>query len=455
MSGMYPAFYRHVVHPVYHALKRDGLNAVQRAALATDSLDAAGIASLQREKLARLLKDARARSPYYREVIDAGAAEAALDGTPAHELSLPLLTKTVIRERLDDLVAEGIDSSRLIPNSTSGSTGEPMRFYTDLQATLWRRAVDIRNRGWIGVPDGERVALLWGSQIDNRVSSSVRGRLHALITRRCMLDAYDLSEARMAEYLEQLRAFAPRMLVGYPNALVRFGEWCPAAGRSIPSLRAIVTSAEALYEDQRLRIQETLGVPVYDRYGCREVGCIAHERPGSDGLVINADRVLLELLDERGRPVPEGDLGSIYVTDLDSHAMPLIRYEIGDLAVAARESEGQTYPALARVEGRSLDVVRSPDGRAVGGTYWTILLRSRPGFRQFQVVQERLDHLRILYLRDPEVANPDFGHFREGIRKTCGEAVQVEFEEVERISAEPNGKFRVVKSLVPAAESGS
>jgi hypothetical protein len=194
---MYPAFYLQVMHPLYHALKRDGLNAVQRAALATDSLDAGGIARLQREKLARLLRGALARSPYYREVIDAGAAE-------------------------------------------------------------------------------------------------------------------------------------------------------------------------ALYEDQRLRIQDPLRAPVYDRYGCREVTCIAHERPGAKGLVINADRVLIELLDERGRPVPDGDLGSIYVTDLGSHAMPLIRYEIGDLAIAAPPSERQTYPALARVEGRSLDVARSPDGRAVG-----------------------------------------------------------------------------------------
>ena len=453
MKSLYPPLYRGIIHPLFHALKRDGFNAVEREVLAMDALDAAGLARVQREKFARLLRDARARCPYYREVIDAGAAEAALEGTPPHELGLPLLTKKVIRERLNDLVAEGIDPSRLIPNSTSGSTGEPMRFYTDLHATLWRRSVDIRNRRWLGIPHGEPRAQLWGSQIDNQRASSIRGRLHSLVNRLCVLDAYDLSEPRMAEYVATLQAFGPLMLVGYPHALVRFGEWCESEGQSILSLRAIVTSAEALYEDQRLRIQETLGAPVYDRYGCREVGCIAHERPGAEGVVINADRVLIELLDERGRPVPEGDLGSIYVTDLDSHAMPLIRYAIGDLAVAAPPSAAQTYPALARVEGRSLDVVRSPDGRAVGGTYWTILLRSRPGLRQFQVVQEQLDRLRILYRRDPDVAQPDFQHFLSGIRKTCGESVRVDFEEVDRISAEPNGKFRVVKSLVSAGET--
>ena len=365
MKAFYPPIYRGIIHPLFHNLKRDGFMPVERQVLAMDALDAAGLAQMQREKFARMLRDARAQSPYYREVIDAGAADAALAGAQPHELGLPLLTKRIIRERLDDLVAEGIDPSRLLRNSTSGSAGEPIRFFTDLHATLWRRCVDIRNRHWLGVPLGEPVAQIWRSQIDSRRSSSIRGRLHSLVNRKCILDANDLSEARMAEYVATLRAFEPLMLVGYPNALVRFGAWCDAEGQSIPSLKVIVTSAETLYEDQRLRIQDTLRAPVFDRYGCREVGCIAHERPGAEGLVINADRVLIELLDERGRPVPEGDLGSIYVTDLDSYAMPLIRYAIGDLAVAAPPAEGQAYPAFARVEGRSLDVVRSPDGRVL------------------------------------------------------------------------------------------
>jgi len=164
MNVLYPAFYRHVLHPIYHAVKRDGFNAVEREALATDMLDAAGLARLQRAKFSRLQRDARAQSPYYREVIDAGAAEAALDGTPPHELGLPFLTKAVIRERLEDIVAADTATAQLI---ATGTGGEPVRFHTDPHAGLWHKSVAIRNRRWVGVPIGERAAILWGLQIDN------------------------------------------------------------------------------------------------------------------------------------------------------------------------------------------------------------------------------------------------------------------------------------------------
>jgi phenylacetate-CoA ligase len=359
LNDLYPAFYRHVIHPLYHALKRDGLNALEREAFATDKLDADGLARLQREKFSQLLRNARVRSPYYSEVIHTGAAEAALEGTPPHALGLPVLTKSIIDERLNDLLATDPASGRLIAASTRGSAGEPTRFYTDLLAMHRRQAVEVRSRRWIGVPIGERRAILWGGPIDRRWASSARGRLHNWINGKCTFDAYDLSEARMADYLATMLEFGPRMLFGYPSAILRFGEWCEAEGRRIPSLRAIVTSAETLYEEQRARISQTMHAPVYDRYACREVGCIAHERQGVDGRLINADRVLIEILDEHGRPVPEGESGLVVVTDLDSHAMPLIRYEIGDLAIAAPPSETRTYPALAWVESHSTDVLHS------------------------------------------------------------------------------------------------
>jgi len=396
------------------------------------------------------LHSARTRSPYFREVIEAGAAEAALDGTPPHALGLPVLTKAVIHERLNDLVAEGLAvPGRPVADSAGDSNEQPTRFYIDPGTQPLRKAVEIRIRQWLGVPIGERAAILLGGYVENRPSGTVRERLRRLLARSCALDAYDLGEARMADHLVTLRAFGPRLLMGYPSALIRFGEWCAAEGQRIFSLRAIVTFAETLNEDRRVRIAETLHAPVYDRYGCREVGCIAHERPGAHGLIVNADRVLIELLDERGKPVPEGGLGSVHVTDLDSHRLPLIRYEIGDLAIAVPRPDGQAYPALAQVEAHDRDVVRTPHGRAVGGIFWTVLLRSQPAFREFQVSQESLDRLRILYLRDPAVSQPDFQYFRNDIRRTWGEAVEVEFEEVDRIPPGPGGKLQIVRSLMP------
>ncbi len=346
MNVLYPAFYRHVRHPIYHIVKRDGLLAMERDAFATDALDAEGLARLQRGKLARLLRAALAGSRYYREVIDDGAAEAALAGAALCELGLPFLSQDVLRERVDDLLIGGDAPVRF---HFEGEGGEPVPFYLDRTDRLRRLALGIRVRRWLGVPIGERQAALSGRKTADREPSASPGRLRSLLARSCVLAADDLSEVRMAEHLSTLRAFGPRLLSGSVSALIRFGEWCEAGGHRITTLRAIVAPADELNEDHRRRISEALHAPVYGRYFRRELGGIAHERPGSEGLLFNADRFLIELLDEQGRPVPPGLPGSLYVTDLDSHCMPLIRYRTGDRAIAAAPISGRTYPALVEV----------------------------------------------------------------------------------------------------------
>lgn len=448
MDDFYRRLFAGGILPAYHALKRDGFNAAFRETRRAEAMDATAFRDLGRRKLAAMLRHAIADVPYYREVLPPEAPAQVEGGASLLEAGVPDLTKEIIRERFDDLVSLSLPAARRIPNSTSGSTGEPTRFYTDIVAAIRRSTIDLTNKGWLGCRVGDREAALWGSQIDQRVASSLRGRLHSLVTRRLMLDAYDLSESRMDRYARQLAEYRPKLLTGYPSVLVRFGEWCVANGRRIDGLLAIICSAEALFDDQREAIASYFGATVINRYGCREFGCIAHERPGVDGMVINGDRVAVEIASKADAPVPVGDVGELLITDLDNFVMPLIRYRIGDLAAVdpAAEATGER-PRLARVEGRSLDVVTTPDGRAVGGTFWTILLRSRPGLLQFQVIQTAPDRLSIRYVRDPAVAEPDLTYFRAGIARNCGNEMVVTFEAVAEIGPEPNGKYRLVKVL--------
>jgi len=254
-----------------------------------------------------------------------------------------------------------------------------------------------------------------------------------------------------------MQRFRPRLLVGYPSILQSFGSFCVSNRIHFSDLQAIVCSAESLFEDQRARIQACFAVPVFNRYGCREVGDIAHEVPAVSGLVVNSDRVFVEVLDSDGRPCPRGETGEIVVTDLDNYGMPLIRYRIGDRgawsAVEDRRA-GLPYPVLQAVEGRMLDVVVTPDGNHIGGTYWTILFRQRPGVAMFQVVQRRVDSVAVRYVRDPEHTVVDEAWFRDKIRELCGSDFGVEFEVVERIEPDATGKFRIVLSEI-AGSGGS
>jgi len=448
--NVYGPLYRRVVFPAWHAISGDGAVAAIRELAARDSLDRAQLKEIERRKLEALLAHAGDHVPYWQRLLAERGLNAVTAARPENFGLLPVLSKDIIRERLADLVSRKLDGNRLDANSTSGSTGEPLEYFTDIRSKMYRKAAVQRNRRWIGIRQGDPVVHLWGSPIDQARAESLRGRIHSWLSRERFLSAYALSDADLNSHARAMRQIRPRLLVGYPSVLTEFGGYCVRRGYTFPGLAAIICSAEALYEPDRVVIRETLGAPVYNRYGCREVGDVAQEAAGREGLIVNSDRVLVEVAGHDGRPLAAGETGELLVTDLDNYGMPLIRYRIGDLGRWAPDPEPTfPWPVLAAVEGRSLDVVRSPTGERIGGTFWTILFRKRPGIRQFQVVQSSLERLRVKYVRDPAVAQIDEAWFRARIGERCGGQLQIEFEEVPRIEPEASGKYRIVRSELP------
>ena len=449
----YAALYRRLIYPVYHGVVGHGALAAIDELSRNEGLDPMALQQLEARKRADLIGHAAAHVPYWTEQLQRLGIEPGATADPDVFARLPVTTKAVIRERLDDLVSNDLAGNRLDPNSTSGSTGQPLRFFTDLRSKAYRKASTVRLRRWIGVEQGEIVAHIWGSPIDQARAEAWRGRLHGWVTREVFLSAYQLTDDDMARYAEIIRARGAGLVVGYPSVMSAFGRFCADRGMGFPKLKSVICSAETLYSDQRQTIEETLGVTVFNRYGCREVGDIAQERPGVNGLVVNSDRLYVEVVDDSGRPCPPGQTGGLLITDLDNYGMPLIRYRIGDSASWSDETAGG-FPVLAAVDGRSLDVVRTRDGRRIGGTFWTIVLREKPGFEQFQVIQKDLAGVLVRYVRTPGVV-PDFDWMSERIRTQCGPDLEVRFEEVDSIAPGAGGKHRVVVSELEDTARGA
>ena len=409
------------------------------------------LAGVEKGKLLALLSHARQTVPYYKKLLSEADIGDASGFDYEDYRRLPALTKEIIRNQLDELVSRDLDGNRLDPNSTSGSTGEPLFFYTDLRSKSYRKAAVARNRSWVGINNGDAVARLWGADIDARRARSIRGKVHARITREIFLSAYELDQTRLHSYAEAIRKHKAKLLIGYPSVLSTFGEFCVENSLAFPSLKAIICSAEALLPFHRESIEASFSAPLFNRYGCREVGDIAQEAPGSNGLVVNSDRVYVEILDESGRPCSAGETGDIVITDLDNYGMPLIRYVTGDRGSWAPAESNATklpYPVLENVEGRSLDVVVSPTGNRIGGTFWTILLRMRPGIKMFRVVQMSIDAITIQYVRTPDIKDVDTGYFERKIREKCGPGMAIRFEEVTDFDIPDGEKFRLVTSKV-------
>ena len=457
---MNPSLYRTLLYPLYHYINGNGKVRCLEETRKIQWMTPEKLRELQNDKLEALLMHAFEKVPYYRRLfLNMGLKQPNLLDNFQR---IPILTKSLIRKNLNDLCSTEYNrSARLIPNSTSGSTGEKLIFYYDRDSGFQRDAVVNVDLEALGIRQGERIAKLWGAPMDLSKAASLRGKMHGLVTNKLMLTSYRLSEESLKLYLERLKAFKPTVLISYPTPLVTFCNYLKKRSESsLPTLKAIVASAETLFPWQKKLIEETLKCSVFNRYGSREFGDIAHEFGCRNGLHVHTHRFVVEILNDKLQPVSPGETGEIFVTDLDNFGMPFLRYQIGDLGSWSTDQNctcGRGWPLLSKIEGRSFDVVAAPNGNRIGGTFWTILFRKRPGIRRFQVHQLQSDQIVVRYVPDPEFENlpPESVRFwTKSISDMCGDDLRLDFVRVDDIELTASGKTRIVISeMANAAQS--
>jgi phenylacetate-CoA ligase len=216
----------------------------------------------------------------------------------------------------------------------------------------------------------------------------------------------------------------------------------------IPSLRMVFSTGEMLYPEQRRKIEKALDVRVSDHYGCNEIGAVAFECEFG-AKHITEERVLVETLDDSNQPVWEKS-GRLVLTDLDNFAMPLIRYEVGDIGVLTRIpcACGRSATVLKSLEGRVQDALRSRDGRILPSLMIASLFRDMTGVKAYQIIQHDFNNLTLKYVptgRKELESNLDtIGNV---IRSQLGAAIQIKLEHCETIPTAASGKIRLVVGM--------
>jgi phenylacetate-CoA ligase len=199
----------------------------------------------------------------------------------------------------------------------------------------------------------------------------------------------------------------------------------------------------------REAITKVFQCPVYNRYGSREVGDIACERPGLYGLWVAPWGNYVEVIDHRGASLRAGAEGELIITCLTNFAMPLLRYQIGDRGVLAarRQLGGQV---LERVLGRNVDTFKLRDGTLIDGEYFTHLMYFRDWVRKFQVVQQEYDKVvfRVELNQPFEPTKTELMEIAAGARAVMGTSCHVKFEFPEEVLPASSGKFRFTISEV-------
>lgn len=445
--SLYGKFYRHLLLPAYETIRGRKMHAHLREADASQWKTRDEIREMQWRELKRLLDHAYQQCPWYRDRFQASNLTPDDVRSPADVAKLAPVTKQDIRDHREHMLA-GNHRGRVYEHKTGGSTGAPLQFYVNRGSYEWRLAVSMRGYRWAGCEDGDRQFYVWGAPIGTPPwKQRAKTRLHNAFLRRQIVSSFGFSEPGMADCVERINRFRPITVIGYTNALFLLAQHVLDRNKKLAKPNAVITAAEGVNSLQRTTIERAFGAPVFSSYGSREFMLIAMECEQHNGLHLSADNLYVEVVTE-GRPAKEGEAGDILVTDLHNFGMPFLRYRIGDMGVATnrRCSCGRGLPLIERIEGRVLDVIRTPEGRIVPGEFFPHLMKEFNAVKQFQVVQKRLDLLQIrLVLREGANGDTMRGMERE-IRRVLGDRIQIHFESVSEIAQTASGKHRVTIS---------
>jgi phenylacetate-CoA ligase len=400
------------------------------------------------ERLAFILRRAANDVPYYRE--QWARRRAAGDRASVEYLeNWPVLGKDALRTSPRAFVADDCDPKSMFYEHTSGTTGKPLHIWLSRKTVqAWFALFEARARRWYGVDRHDRWAILGGQLIAPVERERPPFWVWNMGLNQLYLSAYHLAPENITAYLEAMKKYEVRYLLGYPSGLYRLAQQVLEHGLTAPRLKVAIGNAEPLLDHQRQAITEAFGCPARETYGMAEIAAAASDCE-QGRLHIWPEAGYVEIFDDAAdEAIPPGRAGRLIATSLLNADMPLVRYETGDRATMAAEACacGRSLPVLRAIEGRVDDVVITRDGRHIG--------RLDPVFKadlpiiEAQIIQEEWDTLRVLYVPTEAYTEADGASLIRRIHDRTGDDMRVILEAVEVVPRTANGKFRAVISRV-------
>ncbi len=401
------------------------------------------------ERLAYLLHRAATRVPYYRGVWEKRRRNGSRVSWQYLE-NWEILEKAPLRENPEAFVADDCRSWRMFAEHTSGTTAKPVTLWRTRQVQrAWYALLEARTRHWYGISRRDRWGIFGGQLIVPVTHRKPPFWTWNAALRQLYLSSFHLAPDLVGYYLDALKKYQVKSLLGYSSALFFVAQHALRLGRRDIKMSVVVTNAEPLSKLQRRVISEAFQCPVRETYGSAEiVGAASECNEGKMHLWPEVG--LLESVDASTQ-IQNGVFGELICTGLLNEDMPLIRYRIGDRAVLEQNGNtsctcGRQLPLIGSIEGRVDDVLYTTDGRRIG--------RLDPAFKgtmpilEAQVIQESLESIRILYVPAPGFDLKTKHALGRAVRDYLG-PVEVILEEVGQIPREKNGKFRAVICKLP------
>lgn len=393
------------------------------------------IGEFQDRMLKRIVRHAGKNVPYYRALFrEIGLNTEKFRGREDMH-KIPLLDKETVRTRKDELIAEGAEKYGIFWDSTSGSTGTPLRILIDRAANSAKLAALVRSYQWAGYSLGKRTFSLQSYYLRN--GDTEINRLFNVLR----FDSNKLKKESALNAIEKINKFKPRFFMGFPFDLSMLARFADEAGAKIHRPDSMVTYGETLSDIKRSLLKNAYSCKVFDYYSHHEsVVMIAECEHGKKHLI--EDFSYMEIDDANSELIGTG---------FYNYAMPLIRYKTRDTVVPSKSGNvcscGRQFRTVERILGKQCDYLQTPDGRYLGAVMSHSIDKAK-GVVMSQCIQDAPGHIWVHYIADDSFDGDSLTALEAGLRKRLGDEMNIDFRKVEQLEKSRGGKTPFILSKI-------
>ena len=392
-------------------------------------------------ELQKLLWHAYKNVPYYTKVFNERGITPANIRTTEDIKLLPILTKEIIRDNFEDLIATNVSRSSLIDFKTSGSTGNKLHFigtddmfkkecafvlraYEAHGATLYDKpSVWLRRYS----PEDEG-APLWYYDYE---------------LKRLYMSAFHLTKDTLPLYLEEIAKHDYHTLVGYPSSVYMLATFLEETKNRPPEFRGIHVASEKVLEQWKNKGEEILGTPVKSHYGQMEKVSLFFQTTESDHYTEALEYGVTEFVPQEGENL-------VVATGFLNYAMPFIRYRMNDTAILLENSDINNVGLptnVADFNGRCDDILRAKNGAGIPGVNFYTMMYKIKDVKMFQINQKSSEHVvcKIVPIENSESRiDETISLVKAGLTQRLGE-LSIDIKVVDHIERnKTTGKIRCI-----------
>lgn len=358
---------------------------------------------------------------------------------------LPIINKKIVRENLDDMLAKNISPKLMRKFMTSGTTGEPLLLYQDSSMVMreWACVTYLWKR--IGYTNDSSRLVLTGKKFRNE-KKGINWQWDVL-KQELRLNITEMSDVNMKIYCEVIEKYKPEYIHGYMSAIVYLSKYIEKHPIQ-HKFKGIIAISETIYDNDRLYVENVLGIRVYSFYGHTERAILAGECEKSRYYHVEPTYGYVEIVDEDDNIIlEEGKKGRIIATGFMNKSMPLLRYDTGDIGEWSNvKCEcGRNYKLIKKIYGREKEVFVNSEGVIVSYTVLeNIHTDIYKNVLRHQFRQAEKGKIKLLLCVNNDFIYDDIKIIKKEIEKRFSGKMELDVKVVEDIPLEKNRKMKVL-----------